>query len=78
MLEWASKKQRDLKRKAEQEAELKKSLAEKVERFQASPAQASPTSDDIGYTEVTINGKRLRLRREHITIQPLSPATLED
>ena len=72
MLDWVSKKQRDQKRKVEQEAALKKSLAEKVQRV-----QASPKGENIGYTELTINGKRVRLLREHITIQPLSPITLD-
>lgn len=77
MLDFVSKKQRDQKRKVEQEAVLKKSLAAKVQRFQSSPSEFSPKSGDVGYTEVTINGKRVRLLREHITLQPLSPVTLD-
>ena len=72
MLEWASKKRRDQKRKVEQESALKKSLGEKVQRF-----KSSPKSGDIGYTELTINGRRLRVIREHITIQALSPITID-
>ncbi len=70
MLEWVSKKHRDQKRKAEQETALKNSLAEKVQRF-----QIPHKSETIGYTEITINGKQLRVRREHITIPALSPIT---
>jgi len=70
MLEWVSKKHRDQKHKDEQEALLKNSLAEKVQRF-----QSSHNSENIGYTELTINGKRLRVFREHITIPALSPIT---
>ncbi len=73
MLKWVSKKYRDQKRKAEQEAVLKNSLAEKVQRF-----QSSQNSDNIGYTNLTVNGKRLRLIREHITIHALSPITMDN
>ncbi len=73
MLEWISKKHRDQKHKAEQEAALKNSLAEKVQRF-----QSPHNSENTGYTELTINGKRLRVLREHITIPALSPLTLGD
>ncbi len=58
---------------AEQVKKKKNSLAEKVQRF-----QSSHNSENIGYTELTINGKRLRVFREHITIQALSPITLGD
>ncbi|MDC1287417.1 hypothetical protein N8198_05985 [Gammaproteobacteria bacterium] len=78
MLEWASKKQRDQKRKVEQEAVLKKSLGEKVQRFQSSPkVQSSAKIENVGYTELTINGKRLRVIREHITIEALSTITID-
>ena len=71
MIEWVSKKHRDQKRKAEQETALKKSLAEKVQRF-----QSLRKSENTGYTMLTINGKRLRVLREHITIQAVSPITM--
>ncbi len=70
MLEWISRSRREAKRRAEQEASLKQSLAAKVQRFQA-PA----VEEDPGFTKLTINGKRVRVAREHITIQALSPIT---
>ncbi len=72
MLEWFSKKQRDEKRRQEQETAIKQSLAEKVKRFQA-PAIKKVAA----YTELTLNGKRLRVAKEHITIQAISPITAE-
>jgi len=73
MLKWVSKKYRNQKCKAEQEAALKNSLAEKVQRF-----KSSENSENIGYTKLTVNGKRLRVFREHITIQALSPITMDN
>ena len=70
MFEWISRNRRAEKLKAEQEASLKQSLAAKVKRF-----QSSATEDDPGFTRLTINGKKLRVAREHITIQALSPIT---
>ena len=71
MLKRTSKK-RDEKARAEQEAALKKSLAEKVQRF-----QPTEKPDKYGYTELTINGERKRVMRERITIPAISPITEE-
>ena len=73
MLEWISSKYRDEKQKLEKEANLKQSLAEKVKRFQSVSRQ-----EDSGYTELTVNGKRVRIAREHITIEAISPFTITD
>lgn len=70
MLEWVSKKHREQKRHIEKEAALKQSLAEKVRRFQSPDKKV-----DSEHTEITINGKRIRVVREHITLQAVSPIT---
>ncbi len=71
MLEWISRQHRDARRQAQQEAELKKSRAEKVQRF-----QASPKPENRRYTVLTINGKKLRVPKEQITIEAVSPITM--
>ena len=73
MFEWVSKKYREQQQQAKQEAELKQSLADKVKRFQVAPTQAREA-----FTEVTVNGKRIRVAREHITIEALSPLTSDN
>ena len=70
MIKWISRKSRQQKRQAEHEAALKQSLADKVQRFQASSG-----SKNSRYTEVKIKGKVLRVQKEHITIQAVSPIT---
>ena len=72
MLEWFSRKQREEKRRQAEETAIKQSLAEKVKRFQT-PAIKKVAA----YTELTLNGKRLRVAKEQITIQAISPITAE-
>ena len=73
MFEWGSSKYREERRQAKREAELKQSLAAKVQRF-----QAAPQTSKEAFTEVTVNGKRVRVAREHITIEALSPLTSDN
>ena len=72
MLGRFSKKHREEKRRSEQELALKQSLAEKVRRF-----QAPSLKERSAYTELTLNGKRVRVAKEHITIQAISPITAD-
>jgi hypothetical protein len=63
MLDWLSKKKRDEKIKEIQEQELKKSLSEKVAQYQK--IQDEPEDD---HTEIFVNGKKLRVAKEQITL----------
>ena len=63
MIGWLSKKHRDKKRREAQEQELKKSLAEKVRKYEE---PATNPADD--FTELLINGEKLRVAKQQITI----------
>ena len=63
MIEWISKKQRATKRRRADELKLRRSIAEKLSRYEE-PADA-PIDD---YTELLINGEKVRVAKEQITI----------
>lgn len=63
MLDWISRKKSDEKLKEIREQELKKSLSEKVAQYQQ--AEAEPADD---HTEIFVNGKKLRVAKEQITL----------
>ena len=63
MLDWISRKKSDEKLKEIREQELKKSLSEKVAQYQK--AEAEPVDD---HTEIFVNGKKLRVAKEQITL----------
>ena len=63
MLDWLSKKKREEKIKESREQELKKSLSEKVAQYQK--IQQEPADD---HTEIFVNGKKLRVAKEQITL----------
>ena len=63
MLDWLSKKKREEKIREAREQELKKSLSEKVAQYQK--IQEEPVDD---HTEVFVNGKKLRVAKEQITL----------
>jgi len=63
MLDWISKSRRDKKLKEANEEALKRSLAEKVSKYQS---QTGESQDD--FTEVTIAGEMLRVAKEQITL----------
>ena len=69
MIDWISKKRREEKRREAQERQLKKSLAEKISRYEQSRSDSidNPPGDD--FTEVLIDGKKLRVAKEQITIK---------
>ena len=73
MIDWISKKRREDRRKAAQEEQLRKSLATKVSKYQ--PID-TPSQDD--YTEITIDGTKLQVVKEHITIYDLYADPLAD
>jgi hypothetical protein len=70
---------REKKRKEEHERELKERLAKKFARYEAEKALkeetarsvADDTTDVRDYTEIVVNGKKLRVAKEHITIHDL-------
>jgi len=63
MIDWISKKHRDKKHREAQEQQLRKSLAEKVSQYEE--LSGNPIDD---YTELFIDGKKLRVAKEQITI----------
>lgn len=63
MIEWISKKQRATKRRRADELKLRRSIAEKLSRYE------EPADDPIDdYTELLINGEKVRVAKEQITI----------
>jgi len=63
MLDWLSKKKKEDKLKETREQELKRSLSEKVAQYQQ--VQQEPADD---HTEIFVNGKKLRVAKEQITL----------
>lgn len=63
MIGWISKKHREKKRREDHERRLRKSLAEKLAKYEAS---ASNSTDDV--TELFINGEKRRVAKQQITI----------
>jgi hypothetical protein len=68
MIEWLSKKRSDDKRKEIQEQELKKSLSKKLSEYES---QNNEAKDD--FTELVVNGKKLRVAKEQITLTSGKP-----
>ena len=63
MIEWISKKHRDKKHREVHELKLRKSIADKVSQYE------EPSDDPIDdFTELFINGEKLRVAKEQITI----------
>jgi hypothetical protein len=63
MIEWLSKKRSDKKRREIKEQELKKSLSKKLSEYEC---QNNEVKDD--FTELVLNGKKLRVAKEQITL----------
>ena len=72
MIDWISKKQREKKRKEAHEKALRDSLAEKVSRYEQSrTGENKDESEDEGgqdFTELFVNGKKLRVPKQEITV----------
>lgn len=63
MLDWLSRKKREEKEKRTREEELKKSLSEKLAHYKEK--EQEPADD---HTELFINGKKVRVAKEQITL----------
>ncbi len=63
MIGWILKKHRDKKHREVQEQQLRKSLAEKVLKYEET--SSNPVDD---FTELFINGQKLRVAKQQITI----------
>lgn len=63
MFDWLSMQRKEQKRKDAHEQELKKSLASKVAHYKK---YIEPADDD--FTEVAIDGKKVRVAKQQITI----------
>ena len=61
------KDRKEKQRKAERELELKKALAEKCAKV--GDQYESHKTDEIQYTVLTVNGKKLRIRKEEIILE---------
>jgi hypothetical protein len=68
MLDWISKKRRDKKRKEAQERILKKSLAEKISKFDSHNYNNHIGESENDFTNITIDGEKLRVAKEQITL----------
>ena len=66
MLDWLSKKDKEEKTREIRERELRKSLSEKVAQYQK--IQEEPEDD---HTEIFVNGKKLRVAKEQITLSEI-------
>jgi hypothetical protein len=64
MFKLFSQNSRDKKLKAEREAALKKSLADKLARYD----ERRENSDDSDFTLITIHGRKRLVRKQEITI----------
>ena len=71
MLDWIFKKRRDNKRKEAHEKILKKSLAEKVSKFDSHNYNNHIGESKNDFTEITIGGEILRVAIEQITLTDL-------
>ena len=70
------KDRKEKKQKEEHELKLKKALAEKFSNYDSSPAKSettTPKSDQTDYTTITLNGQKLRVAKEQITIYDIDP-----
>jgi hypothetical protein len=65
---WISKKRRDKKRKEANEKILKKSLAEKVSKFDSHNYNNHIGESKKDFTDITIGGEKLRVAKEQITL----------
>ena len=71
MLDWISKKRRDKKRKEAHEKILKKSLAEKVSKYESYIYNNHIGESKKDFTDITIGGEKLRVAKEQITLTDL-------
>ena len=67
MISLFNKDEKETQSKEERELELKKALAEKCARL--GDQYESHQTDEIQYTVLTVNGKKLRIRKEEIILE---------
>lgn len=68
MIGWISKKHNENKRREAHERQLKKSLAEKIAQYERSRNNLIDNSQVEDFTEILIDGKKLLVAKEQITI----------
>lgn len=68
MIDWISKKQRDKKRKEAHEQALRKSIAEKISRYEDARTDSAADADDQDFTELYVDGKKVRVAKQQITV----------
>lgn len=68
MFELISKKHREKKRKEAREQALRESLADKISRYEQSRNAAAESKDGQDFTELCVNGKKLRVVKQEITV----------
>jgi hypothetical protein len=73
MFDWISKKRRDKKRKEAHEKILKKSLAEKVLKYDSHIYNNHIGESENDFTNITIDGEKLRVAKEQITLTAPHP-----
>ena len=71
MMDWIWNKYRDKKHREAREQQLRKSLAEKVLKYEEPPG--NPIDD---FTEITIGGQILRVAKEQITVTDVLTGSL--
>ena len=69
MIGWISKKNKENQRREAQERQLKESLAEKVSQYERSREKLIDNPPVEDSTEIFIDGKKLRVAKEQITIK---------
>lgn len=68
MIDWISKKQRDKKRKEAHEQALRKSIAEKISRYEDARTDSAAGADGQDFTELYVDGKKVRVAKQQITV----------
>ena len=69
MFDLISRKQREKQRKEAHEKALRESLAEKISRYEKTRADEAGHDDDgQDFTELRVNGKKLRVAKQEITV----------
>ena len=67
----------ETKRKESREKALKKSLSERLSTQEILPVkEVSDSPEKTEYTMITIQGHRMKVKKEHITIVDVSPQRL--
>ena len=68
MFDWKSKKRKEQERKQAHEEELRASLSEKLSRYEEERENTVPDDGGSDHTELVLNGRRIRVAKNQITI----------